>query len=128
MNEYKSSALANCITLAAKLDRSIDLNYLDSDECSEQELRDLQDILIVDYNRLLHVHEAVAVLLNARDFCADEKATLEEWEDENGDLTIRERSRVWSLVNDEWKLWQVQAGVTNILSTDERREAFNNLK
>ena len=39
--------------LAFKIGRVLDVEYIMSDECSEQEVRDLQDILIEDYNRKL---------------------------------------------------------------------------
>jgi len=50
MNYTKQSAYINCTLLASKIGRVLDLKYLESDECDEQEIRDLQDILIEDYN------------------------------------------------------------------------------
>lgn len=53
MTYIKQSALSNCILLASKIGRVLDVDYISSDECSDQEVRDLQDILIEDYNRKL---------------------------------------------------------------------------
>jgi hypothetical protein len=39
--------------LAFKIGRVVDVEFIMSDDCSEQEVRDLQDILIEDYNRKL---------------------------------------------------------------------------
>ena len=50
MNYAKQSSYINCTLLASKIGRVLDLKYLESDECDEQEIRDLQDILIEDYN------------------------------------------------------------------------------
>jgi len=50
MNYTKQSAYINCTLLASKIGRVLDLKYLESDECDEREIRDLQDILIEDYN------------------------------------------------------------------------------
>ena len=50
MSITKHSAYINCTLLASKIGRVLDLKYLESDECDEQEIRDLQDILIDDYN------------------------------------------------------------------------------
>ena len=53
MTYSKQSALSNCILLASKIGRVLDLDYISSSACPEQEVRDLQDILIEDYNRKL---------------------------------------------------------------------------
>ena len=50
MSITKHSAYINCTLLASKIGRVLDLKYLESDECDEREIRDLQDILIEDYN------------------------------------------------------------------------------
>ena len=41
------------MSLALKVGRVLDVDYIMSNECSEQEVRDLQDVLIEDYNRKL---------------------------------------------------------------------------
>ncbi len=51
MTYSKQSAYINCTMLASKIGRVLDLKYLESDDCAEQEIRALQDILIEDYNR-----------------------------------------------------------------------------
>jgi len=53
MTYLKQSALSNCMRLAFKIGRVLDVEFIMSDDCSEQEVRDLQDILIEDYNRKL---------------------------------------------------------------------------
>ena len=53
MHYSKQSAYINCTLLASKIGRVLDLKYLESDDCDEQEIRALQDILIEDYNRKL---------------------------------------------------------------------------
>jgi len=53
MNYSKQSVYINCTIIAEKIGRVLDKKYLQSEDCSETELRQLQDILIEDYNRKL---------------------------------------------------------------------------
>jgi hypothetical protein len=53
MSVSKALVVSNCTLIASKLNRSIDLDYLMSDDCAESEVRDLQDILIEEYNEFL---------------------------------------------------------------------------
>jgi len=45
---YNAGLMANITTLAEKVGRSLDFKYLQT--CEEEELRDLQDNLIEQYN------------------------------------------------------------------------------
>ena len=53
MTYSKQSVYNNCVLLASKVGRVLDLKYLQSNDCEEQEVRDLQDILVEDYNKRL---------------------------------------------------------------------------
>ena len=51
VNVYNAGLLANITMLANRVGRVLDFDYLQT--CEEKELRQLQDNLIEDYNRIL---------------------------------------------------------------------------
>ena len=76
----------------------------------------------------MNINDAVQTIIEARDFCGDEREALRDWQHENGRLTTHQKQQVWEAVEREWSICQTEAGVIFPISNHERRQIFGSLE
>ena len=68
------------------------------------------------------IESAVDQLINTRQFCGSEREALRDFEADRGPFSGEERERVWIALGERWSMEQINAGVTNPISGEERRQ------
>jgi len=74
------------------------------------------------------IHEAANAIINARDFCGDERgAAVEALRDAGVEPTLKRIAMAFFEAGTEWQTSQREAGVTHPIGADERSSIHRGL-
>lgn len=74
------------------------------------------------------IQDAASTVIQARDFCGNERSALRQWEADYGKLTPGERLEVAAEVERQWNDSRSAAGVVSPVSADERRAIIRTME